>query len=233
MRTHGIILLVLVITTTQCEDYLKVATQRGLDYIRQIGLPYLEKEIGSLEIPDLSGTTSTPLGTISYVISSVRILNVSIPKSNITIDEKNGLTVTCSNSELNVRSNWKYKENSWPHIKDSGSVNIRMIDIHLEISLSLDTHNEARPTVVTKKCLLGMGKVKVKFYGGTSWLYNLFANVIASEIKGVVSKQICRTVSKKVDEESGKILQEVPEVVATIKEHLNLINQMGSFGDDS
>lgn len=237
MRVYAICieLIVIVVISVRCEDYLKGATQRGLDYIRHIGLPFLEKEIGSLPIPDLAGTTSTPLGAISYVISSVRIQDVSIPKSNVTIDEKNGLTITCANAELKIKSNWKYKEKSWPHIKDSGSVNIHMIDIHLEITLFLDTHDESSPSIITRKCILGMGRVKVKFFGGASWLYNLFANAIASDLKGIVSQQVCHAVSKMIDEEGGKILREVPEVVATIREHINLFTHMGagSFNDDT
>lgn len=49
----------------------------------------------------------------NIVWSSVKILDVSIPKSNVTIDEKNGLTVSCANAELKIKSNWKFREKSW------------------------------------------------------------------------------------------------------------------------
>jgi len=180
-----------LLSVSSADDYLRGPTQRGLDYIRHVGLPLLEKEISNLNIPDISGVTKTPLGAIEYKISKVRIQNVSIPKSNLTIDEKDGLTISCSHADLDLKSNWKFQEKSWPHIKDSGAVDIRVYDIHLEITVFLDTHDEKNPEVVTRKCVLGIKSVNVKFNGGASWLYNIFANAIANDLKGMISTEVC------------------------------------------
>ncbi|XP_057314559.1 bactericidal permeability-increasing protein-like [Hydractinia symbiolongicarpus] len=206
-------------------DYLKGATQKGLDYVRQLGIPFLEKEIGTLSIPDVLGETNTPVGTISYGLSKVMLKDVSIPKSNMTINQRTGLTVTCNDAALDVHSNWRYKEKSWPHIKDSGTVKIEMREIHLEITFYIDSTNEKQPLVETRKCLLQIGNLKLRFHGGASWLYNLFANTIASDLKGVIAKEVCKAVSKMIDQEGDKLLQELPEVVNSIKTHIALYSK--------
>lgn len=235
MRTSSLWLFIIVNCSfaLATDDYLKGPTQRGLDYIRHVGLPLLEKEIDNLNIPDISGVTTTPLGAIQYKISKVHIEEVSIPISNLTIDETNGLTISCSHADLKFRSNWKFQEKSWPHIKDSGAIIIRMHDIHLELTVYLDTRDEKLPTVVTRKCELNIKKVHVKFSGGASWLYNLFANAIAADLKSIISKQVCNKVSHLVDDEGGKILREVPEVIKIVKEHLSLFSHMNPLGEPS
>jgi len=214
------------------ENYLRGPTQRGLDYIRHVGLPLLEKEVGNMNIPNVGGTTKTPLGAIEYKISNIHIVNVSIPKSNLTIDEEDGLTISCSHAELTLKAGWRFKEKSWPHISDSGSVKIHVYDFHLQITIYLDTHDERKPEVITRKCELGIKAVNVKFEGGASWLYNLFANAIANDLKGMISKEVCHAVSKLVDEEGDKILREVPEVVKIIKDHITLFNKMAAVSNN-
>jgi len=226
MLSFLVCILSVSIVTTLADDYLKSATQKGLDYVRKLGIPFLENEIKSLDIPDVKGTTSTPIGAVLYGLSSIAIKNVSIPKSNMTIDGKTGLTISCGDAYLEVTSKWRYKEKSWPHIKDSGSVNIEMRQIQLDITFFLDTHNEKKPTVETRKCLLDIGKLKLSFHGGASWLYNLFANPIAADLKGLIAKEVCHAVSTLIDEEGDKFLLKIPEVVQTIKAHIQQLNQV-------
>ena len=45
--------------------------------------------------------------------SSVKIRDITIPKSNLTIDGKVGLTVKFDDASLSIISKWKYKQKSW------------------------------------------------------------------------------------------------------------------------
>ncbi|XP_004207962.1 bactericidal permeability-increasing protein [Hydra vulgaris] len=204
-------------------DILNNSTQNGLDYVRKLGVPFIEKELLSLSIPDVKGTAKTPVGSISYEITSIAIKNVLIPKSNLTVSAESGLTVQCENAELDVNSNWKYKEDNWPHIKDSGTVTLTMKNINLDVSLDLDSQNETHPKIEVRKCSLKINDVNLKFNGGASWLYNLFADIIANEVKSSISDEICRIISKMVDDEGNKILNNIPEIVSAIKTQISMI----------
>jgi len=53
-----------------------------------------------------------------------------------------------------------------------------------------DLENE-NPKVKAKDCQIKIGSLHVKFKGGASWLYNIFADGLASRFKDKLTKQIC------------------------------------------
>jgi len=205
------------------EEFVNVedAAQQGLDYVRRIGIPYLEEEISHIKISPVESTTKTPIGEVSFGLSKIRISNVSIPKSNLTM-AVTGLHMIAHDAKMELVSHWKYMQMAWPHIKDSGDVDVIMTGIQVEITLTLDTSNEQAPLLITTKCLLTIGKLRLTFEGGASWLYNLFANAIAEDMKGEIEKQVCTLVTSKITHEGDKVMGAFPEVVKTIGHHLKM-----------
>jgi len=199
--------------------------QQGLDYVRAIGIPYLCKAIRDINIPDVSGVTDSPIGKFGYTIANVSLFEVTIPKSNLTVNQAKGLTISATNATLSIRANWKYKQLGWPHISDSGSCDLGMKQIAIGITLNVDTKDEKIPKVITNDASLKIGRIKVRFYGGASWLYNIFADSIASDVKGTFEKLVVNEMVALISKEGNKYLAKFPSVIATIKMHLKAENK--------
>ncbi|XP_065059028.1 bactericidal permeability-increasing protein-like [Rhopilema esculentum] len=194
--------------------------QQGLDYVRGVGIPYLCKALLSLNVPDVSGDSESPIGKFGYTISNVSLYNVAIPKSNLTVSRSRGLTISAINATLSIHANWKYKQFGWPYISDSGSCNLEMKNILLGITLNVDTKDESKPKVRTNDAVLKIGNMKIKFFGGASWLYNIFADSITKDVRGTFERLVVNEVVSLINKEGNKYLAIFPDVIKSIQTHL-------------
>jgi len=220
LRKFLLTLFLTICHDVMCEDYFQQATQRGLDYVRQIGIPFLESELQKISIPTISGSTKTPLSDFSYELSSIKIIGLSIRTSNLTIDQQTGLSLSFQKCDFHASSKWHYRERNWPHVKDSGDVNINAKDASLQMVVSLDVHNEKHPKVHTKQCALTIGTLKLNFHGGASWLYNIFSDKIAGDLKKMVAGEVCHAIMRVLENEGERLLSQAPNIISTIKSHI-------------
>lgn len=199
--------------------------QQGLDYVRAIGIPYLCKAIGEINVPDVTAIADSPIGKFGYTISNVSLYEVAIPKSNLTVSQTKGLTITATNATLSIRANWKYKQLGWPRISDSGSCDLAMKQIIIGITLNVDTKDESIPKLTTNDATLKIGKMKIRFHGGASWLYNIFADAITNDVKGTFEKVVVNEMVALINKQGNKYLAKFPGVIAAIKTHLKEENR--------
>eukprot|EP00112_Aurelia_sp_Birch-Aquarium-sp1_P003806 Seg143.9 transcript_id=Seg143.9/GoldUCD/mRNA.D3Y31 product="Lipopolysaccharide-binding protein" protein_id=Seg143.9/GoldUCD/D3Y31 len=194
--------------------------QKGLDYVRAIGIPYLCDALLALKIPDVSGVAESPIGKFGYTIAKIKLSDVSIPKSNLTVSQVKGLTISATNATLSINAHWKYRQLGWPYISDSGSCDLGMKKILLSITLNIDTVEETKPQIRTSDAVLKIGKMKVRFHGGASWLYNVFADSITTDVKGTFERLVVTEMVSLINKEGDKYLALFPGVIKDIKMHL-------------
>lgn len=207
------------------DGMLSKETRNGLNYVRAIGIPYLTEAIVKLNIPDVDAKTDSPIGTFGYEISNIKLHDVAIPKSNLSISQKKGLTISATNATLSIDAKWKYRQYGWPHISDSGSCVLGMDHITLQITLSVDSSDESHPKIEISESLLKIGHMKVRFHGGASWLYNVFADSITNDIKGTLERLVLAEMTSVIDKEGNKILEKFPEIISSIQRHLHEQNE--------
>ncbi|XP_072169712.1 bactericidal permeability-increasing protein-like [Diadema setosum] len=172
-------------------------TQNGLDFLRDVGIKMLQKQIQQLTIPDITGKADVGIGDIEYKVSNIRITSFDIPTSSLTPDPSaGGLRLTTSGVSLSVHGDWHYETTGFIHISDSGSFDAKASSITLSLTLRVGVDSTGRPTVSSKSsdCSFHAGGMDVDLHGGASWLYNLFDDQISDAILDSLNGQVCSTI---------------------------------------
>jgi len=169
----------------------------------------LEKSLSSLTIPDISGSAGTPIGSIDYSLSNIKLSGLQIPTSSLTSGSK-GLVVTASGISLHVTANWHYREHSWPHISDSGSCDVSVSSVSLTVSVEVGVDPKGHPTLSSSGCSFDIGHLDIHFHGGASWLYNLFSSTISDQLKSSLQGQLCSEATSEINTAGNKALESLP-----------------------
>ncbi|KAL9971785.1 hypothetical protein ACROYT_G017992 [Oculina patagonica] len=203
-----------VVDLNLAPEWKREITQRASDYVQHTIVPFVSKELNDLSVPSVSGTIKTPLGNVQYDLNKIKLSNVVIQKSNVSLLPEHGLHITADKASGNIGAEWQYKESSWPHISDSGSCDLSITDLSLGMAFFVDGDLEKeKGKVSAKDCVMKIGSVHVKFKGGASWLYNLFANELASSLKDQLSDQICKTAISLISAKATKALDTFPMIM--------------------
>ncbi|KAM7443920.1 hypothetical protein ABFA07_007300 [Porites harrisoni] len=189
-------------------------TKRASDYVQHIILPFVAKELNDLSVPNINGNIKTPLGDVQYDLSKIKLSNVVIQKSNMSLIPEHGLKLLADHASGNVEAAWHYKESAWPHISDSGTCVLSVKDLSLGMAFYVDGDLETKDAKVSAKdCSIKIGTLHVKFKGGASWLYNMFADGLASHLKDQLTKQICDAAINMIDSKATKTLNTFPMIM--------------------
>ncbi|XP_065830579.1 bactericidal permeability-increasing protein-like [Oscarella lobularis] len=185
-------------------------SEKGLDYVRQVAMPILVKQLQNLAIPDQSGSAGTPVGSIDYSLSDIKLTEFSIPSSSLTIVANTGVQVGASGVSVHLSGHWHYREHSWPHISDSGSCDVSASSISLSTVVGVGADSSGRPTISANSCSFNIGKLDIDFHGGASWLYNLFSGTIADGLKGSIEGSVCSAAKDAINTQGNKALATLP-----------------------
>ncbi|XP_019854891.1 PREDICTED: bactericidal permeability-increasing protein-like isoform X1 [Amphimedon queenslandica] len=205
--------LILLMTTFVRADpgFRLTITSKGLDYVIETGIPILEQQLSNIDIPDISGSASSPIGTIDYELKNIKLSNLKIPTYSMK-PGTSGLTIALSSVSVSGKADWHYKQKSWPGISDSGSVDISADGIAITISAVLGSDSSGHPTLKTTGCSFSIGGLHVTFHGGASWLYNLFSDNIADSLKSSLQGQLCSAATDAINKEANHALETLPIV---------------------
>lgn len=188
--------------------------QRASDYVDHTVLPFVAKELNELTVPTVSGNVNTPLGTVQYDLHKIKLSNVAIQKSNVSLLPDHGLQIEADHASGNVGADWHYKEIAWPHISDSGSCDLFVSDLSLGMAFYVDGDLQKEAAKVrAKDCKIKIGSLHVTFKGGASWLYNMFADGLASHFKDKLTNQICDAATSMINTKATEKLNTLPEIM--------------------
>eukprot|EP00050_Salpingoeca_kvevrii_P006009 m.286929 g.286929 ORF g.286929 m.286929 type:complete len:601 (-) comp11670_c0_seq1:2389-4191(-) len=214
VRAMALVALVLAVVPAAAQNpgFGIALTNPGLDYLRSVLMPELEKELQTLTIPPVSGKADTPIGHVSYDLSDIKNNGISIGSSSLDIES--GLVhVSITNLAAKFSAHWHYREDSFPHISDSGSADVSASGVSASVGALIGVSANHEPTIKVGSCSGSIGDLSIKFHGGASWLYNLFSSDIAGEIKKSISDQICDIITSQINNEVNKELATLPTQV--------------------
>lgn len=212
-KVFGSSFVLLLFLSTLCVEgrlpgFKAVITQGGVDYIKDVAVPILLSQLSSVDIPDIDGSTSTPVGTISYDLTSIVLDSLTLPSTSVTI-ASSGLTVAVSDVTAHVHLDWHYRENSWPHVSDSGDADISVSSTSVQVSLALQESNQ-EPQVSVTACSVSVGSLDIDLHGGASWLYNIFVSVFSDQIKSEVQDTLQQQIQTIITTQGNQALSTVP-----------------------
>ncbi|XP_053723794.1 bactericidal permeability-increasing protein-like [Synchiropus splendidus] len=165
-------------------------TEKGLEYARQIGMARIQQELQRISIPDISGTQQVSrVGKVQYSLSNMQIVNVALPQSLVTLVPNVGVRLNIPGAFVSMVGNW------WVRylrvIKASGSFTLSIYALNIQTNVAITSDDTGRPVVNSVNCAASVGRVGIKFYGGASWLYNLFHKFVEHAIRRALEARIC------------------------------------------
>ena len=194
-------------------EWKREIIQRASAYFQHVGLPFLEKELSVLHIPEVKSYVGTPLGRVDYQLKGTRLADVSFKKTKVVFVKDQGIKIKADNCSLNIGSEWHYREQSWPHISDSGFCNVSMKDLAFALTFDTKEAMNGKNEIIAKNCSINVGSLKIKFSGGTSRLYNLFSDELADKLKTEMENRICVAVTNIIATKGNKALGILPGMV--------------------
>ncbi|MBN3273230.1 BPI protein, partial [Polyodon spathula] len=154
----------------------------------------LQQNLKSIKIPDMSGVEKVPLiDNVKYSLTEMQIVSVNLPQSAVRLSPGTGVVLSIGNAYIRIKGNWQVKYQTV--IKDNGSFDLSVSGLTVSAGIGLSCDETRRPTVSSASCSTSIKEVKIKFHSQSSWMYNLFSNLIEKSLHKAFSDKICPLVS--------------------------------------
>lgn len=190
-------------------------SQRGMQYAANVATDILASHVRSLPIPDQSGHKSLAVGNVYFWFDHIRLKSFKPSSSSISTDP---ITWTLHKTAVSFSASWRYKYKvGVVDIKDSGSLSLDL-DLHIKAGVILGSDSTGRPHIRAHACRCSVTHVEVKFHGGTSWLYNLFAGNVDKAIQRSVDSKLCGQVESLISNSAEAELATLPVLVDVYKQ---------------
>jgi lipopolysaccharide-binding protein len=134
---------------------------------------------------------------------------IAISDINVHVVQGTGLQVTITNIQFAAEAQWHYREHGFPHISDSGRVDVNTgIDIAILVHVSTDASGHL---VINIDPNVGVNihDFNIKLHGGASWLYNLIKGLFEGSIKHSVENVIRDQISGSLNAQLQKLISSI------------------------
>lgn len=132
--------------------------------------PTLQAALKTASIPDFTDNVDTPVGHVKFTLSGIHIESDAVTNSSIASSAA-GLSLSLSGITIAIKGHWHYREDSWPHISDSGSLDANTHGASIGATITFGATAAGQPSVHVAACTSNVGDLSVEFHGGASWLY--------------------------------------------------------------
>eukprot|EP00898_Chlorokybus_atmophyticus_P004391 jgi/Chlat1/4953/Chrsp32S00377 len=174
-------------------------SEKGLLFAKKVLLTLLREKLIPINIPDISATAQSPIGSISFDLSSIQLYEFATSASNVTLTS-DGAALEVAGMKASVAMGWAYSVHSkFLPVGDSGTADITAENISSGLKLSMTAHDGRLALNVTEDGTK-VDDLKIELHGGQSWLYNLFVKLFGTQIKAAVAKGIDAGLLKAAEE---------------------------------
>ena len=175
-------------------------SQKGLNHAGNVAIDKLAAEVRRARLPDQSGKKRVKVGKVSYSITGMAVTRFNRPVSRIVINPGKGLTWSTAGTDATIHGNWRYKYKlGFVRIRDHGRFSVSVSGLDFSVSVTFGVDKGGRPTLTSTRCASRVGKVRVRFHGGRSWLYNLFRRFIERPLKRQLQSKMCKLARDEID----------------------------------
>ncbi|XP_041081300.1 bactericidal permeability-increasing protein-like [Polyodon spathula] len=174
-----------------------VITQKALEYAKQVGASLAQEHLGGMTIPDMTGSISiSPFGNVDYSLSGMHVVNFNLPEPEVGFVEEAGIKIGISGMSVAINGNWR---DQYDLIRDSGSFDLTVYGLTVSVLVGVGSDSTGCLIVSSANCDASVADLEVTFHGGTSWLYNLFTNIIKGLVHEQLNKKLCPMISEYID----------------------------------
>ncbi|XP_072925935.1 cholesteryl ester transfer protein isoform X2 [Hemitrygon akajei] len=148
--------------------------------------------------PDMAGEKSILiLGTVSYVLKNLQIMNMSVESSNVELSNEKGILVSIQNVAATIKGTMDYAYTNWLLLLNH-SMDFEVesqTDVDLALTLGCDN---GRIEVIISDCLLNFDKLSLQLQklSKISWIEQLLTDFVSFTLRHVLKGQICAEIHK-------------------------------------
>ncbi|KAM8798060.1 bactericidal permeability-increasing protein-like [Eudromia elegans] len=171
-------------------------TLRALDYGRRLALDALRSLLHAEHELNLTGTHRVPLlGELHYAVPRLRVQRLQLNDSAVAFAAALGVRLALRHAQLQLRAEWAAR--LWP-ARDGGTVDVHAGDVALAAVLAVGADEHGRPAVRSAGCRATVGRLRLEFHHGQSWLYNLLAPLLQGPLRGALGEHLCTELQRLV-----------------------------------
>ncbi|XP_040837332.1 phospholipid transfer protein isoform X2 [Ochotona curzoniae] len=159
-------------------------TSEALELVKQEGLRFLEQELETITIPDLSGRE----GPFYYNISDVKVTELQLSSSELHFQPQQELTLQITNASFGLRFQ---RQLLYWFLYDGGYIDASAEGVSIRTGLQLSQDLAGRMKVSDVSCLASVSRMHTAFEGTFKRLYEFFSTFITSGIRFLLNQQIC------------------------------------------
>ncbi|KAM9296071.1 phospholipid transfer protein isoform 1-T2 [Gastrophryne carolinensis] len=159
-------------------------TSKGLQFVKQEGLKFVEQELENITIPDLSGTE----GKFSYSINNVRVTQLQLSQSELRFQPHKQLVLDINNASISL--NFQRKLLYWLFY-DVGIVNASAEGVHIKTDVELARDEKGRLKISNMSCDASINRMQAGFSGTLKRVYEFLASFITTGMRFLLNQQIC------------------------------------------
>jgi lipopolysaccharide-binding protein len=183
---------------------------KGLNKLVKEILPTFLETIETMAIPNIEHQEAKiPLGHIFVDVTDIDIGNVQIPAVTLDTQEPNIVGFSSTGMNIPVHANWHYVGMGWPHIADSGSVDVTAQDGTAACQLKITEVNH-RPNATMLSDTIGFSDYHISVHGGHSWLYNIISDIFHRAIKGALNTALSKALTSALGDQLNTFFQGIP-----------------------
>eukprot|EP01104_Vermistella_antarctica_P007130 TRINITY_DN1787_c0_g1_i1.p1 TRINITY_DN1787_c0_g1~~TRINITY_DN1787_c0_g1_i1.p1 ORF type:complete len:498 (+),score=78.51 TRINITY_DN1787_c0_g1_i1:123-1616(+) len=183
-------------------------TETGLTYIKDISMPYLFAALETTAIPDQSADGSG----FTVDLTNFQIVSMNVGTSDINITAT-GFDAIAGGVTGSITVDWHYRQNSWPHVSDSGSASISLSNSMVTatvVTFINDSIGEAQMNVTVCEC--SIQDIDIDLHGGASWFYQIFVNLFRNKITDAINSAIPPALTSAIQSKGDASLATAPTV---------------------
>lgn len=179
----------------------------GLNYVVDQLLPLLEKEFGTITIPEVDGNKDG----FDYKLSNIQCSGFQIASSDVSTAPPSLLSISLAGIDIACNADWSFKLHSWPHTPDgSGSADVAVSSTTAAIGVSIG-EAALRPTLNATSASLSIGSVAISLHGSAwDWLLDIFKSDLESAIRSALDKSFGPVLVKFIDADANAALSKIP-----------------------
>ncbi|KAM4692297.1 phospholipid transfer protein [Rhinophrynus dorsalis] len=159
-------------------------TSKGLQFVKQEGLKFVEQELENITIPDLSGKE----GSFSYTINNVRVTHLELSSSELWFQPHKQLVLDINNASISL--NFQRKLLYWLFY-DVGMINASAEGVHMKTKLELARDSAGRLKISNMTCDASIRRMQAGFSGTLKRVYEFLSSFITTGMRFLLNQQIC------------------------------------------
>ncbi|XP_053309739.1 phospholipid transfer protein [Spea bombifrons] len=159
-------------------------TSKGLQFVKQQGLKFVEEELENITIPDLSGKE----GRFSYSINNVHVTHLQLSSSELWFQPHKQLVLDINNASISL--SFQRKLLYWLFY-DVGVINASAEGVHIKTELELARDTLGRLKITNMSCDASISKMQAGFTGTLKMVYEFLSTFITSGMRFLLNQQIC------------------------------------------